>query len=73
MSAGRHGSRASANAALVDLTGIIKINREKAVLFHDGTREAWLPKSLIEITPAERGSMVDIVLPEWLALDKGLI
>ncbi len=60
------------DTALVDLTGLIKINREKAVLFNDGARDAWLPKSLIEITPVDRGLVV-VAVPEWLALDKGLI
>lgn len=33
----------------------------------------WLPRSLIEIEPADRGGLHIVSMPEWLALQKGLI
>jgi len=48
---------------------------EKAVLVHTGNKEeaAWLPLSQIEIEPSGVAGIETITLPEWLALDKGLI
>lgn len=47
---------------------------DKAVLIHDGTREAWIPRSQIE-DPEEfvMGENVEILMPEWLAKDKSLL
>ena len=52
----------------------IRIVTAKAVLIHDGAREAWIPKSQIE-DPAELevGDQVELLLPKWLAQEKGLI
>jgi len=57
---------------LVDISGELKAETAKAVLLFDGTREAWLPKSQIEIERRADGT-VEVTLPEWLAKDKGLI
>jgi hypothetical protein len=49
---------------------------DKAVLIHDGAREAWLPFSQIEdpgTEELEKGAHVELLLPEWLAQEKGLI
>ncbi len=47
---------------------------DKAVLIHDGTREAWIPRSQIEEPEEfEIGEHVEILMPKWLAKDKGLI
>lgn len=62
----------SGRSDLIDISGEIRIDRERAVLFFDGDKEVWLPKSLIEIERKERG-LFEITLPEWLALEKGLI
>lgn len=49
---------------------------EKAVLVNDGKRDVWLPHSQIE-DPAredmEVGTHIEMLLPEWLAIDKGLV
>ncbi len=60
MSAGRSN--------IIDIAGDILIDREAAVLFYDGTREVWLPKSQIEI-----GTDGTVAMPEWLAREKELI
>lgn len=47
---------------------------ERAVLIHDGAREAWIPKSQIEDPETlEVGEHIDMLMAEWLAHDKGLI
>jgi len=55
----------------------IRAISERAVLVHDGARAAWLPKSQIEdpvdLTREHLGQAVEILLPEWLAKDKGLL
>ncbi len=52
----------------------IRIVTAKAVLIHDGAREAWIPKSQIEDPDEfEVGEHTELLLPEWLAKAKGLI
>ena len=54
----------------------IRRKTDKAVLIHDGIREAWIPKSQIEDhdqADTEIGETVELLLPEWLAKEKGLI
>ena len=63
----------SGKSNLIDITGELAGGEtEKAVLFHDGTRSVWLPRSQIEIAPADNG-LVEVTMPEWLAQQKGLI
>jgi hypothetical protein len=52
-----------------------------AVLVTDQDVETWIPKSqirdehdyLIDFTDNKKGDIVNIRIPEWLAMDKGLI
>lgn len=76
-------------AKLVDLTMALHHRTERAALVSDTGEEAravWLPLSLIEIEPAGRTvrgarksgqvielAMVDVTLPERLAIEKGLV
>lgn len=49
---------------------------DKAALVHDGLREAWLPLSQIEDPAPEEmeiGQTIEVLMPEWLAKEKGLI
>lgn len=47
---------------------------DKAVLVHDGTQEAWIPRSQIEDPEEfEIGENVEVLMPEWLAKEKGLL
>ena len=59
----------SAKSDLVDVTGEIQGETDKAYRFHDGVRTVWLPKSQCEWDATE-GIMT---MPEWLAGEKGLI
>ena len=54
----------------------IEIIREtdKAILISDGTAQEWIPKSQLEDDPDRRNNgLYLIIIPEWLAIDKGLI
>lgn len=67
-----------AKSDLVDLTMQLHADSKAAILVSDDGDKAkavWLPKSQIEwIRHESYGSNIVIVtLPEWLALDKGLI
>ena len=53
---------------LVDIAGEIRAQTEKAIQFYDGERTVWLPRSQIEIN--DDGT---VTMPEWLAVDKGLV
>ena len=50
-----------------------------AILFTDGTRQEWIPRQCIESmegpssTDSELGDIYEVEIPEWLALDRGLI
>lgn len=54
----------------------IRVLTERAVLVHDGDREAWLPRNQIEDPdPAslEPGQHVELLVAEWVAVEKGLV
>lgn len=61
---------------VIDLDVHLIAETEKAVLVNlDETNEddaVWLPKSQIEINKKQK-TTINITLPEWLALNKGLI
>jgi hypothetical protein len=59
---------------IIDIKGMVHVQTEKAVLFStDGNRAnaEWLPLSQIEVENAH--PIWTITLPEWLAMEKGLI
>ena len=66
---------------IVDITCMIVSEREKAVAITDGTTEEyngrerqkwfWLPRSEIEIE--SDGDAYIISMPDWLAMEKGLV
>lgn len=60
---------------IIDIDGAIEARTDRAVLFHTGDKSeaAWLPRSQIEISDTGIGGIVTVSLPEWLALEKGLI
>lgn len=66
----------------IDVELEFKFNRNdlKSILFHDGDKDVWLPKSQIAIHDNGRpvksmylGQCVTVNLPEWLAKEKGII
>lgn len=60
---------------LVEIACEVLRETDKALHISDGVVEAWLPKSQVEHHPSDnpRNRSSVIVMPEWLAKDKGLI
>jgi len=60
---------------IIDVDVEVTARTAKAVLVHTGNKEeaVWLPLSQVEISPSGIGGIETVTLPEWLALDKGLI
>lgn len=64
----------SMKSDLVDIRVILHHETERAVKVSDDGDEknaVWLPKSKIEI--ARDGGCWEVTLPEWLAIEKGLV
>ena len=53
-------------AGLFEVAGQVIRKTAKAILFSDGTREAWLPLSKIK-TQEGRGGVLIVYMPKWLA------
>lgn len=60
---------------VIDIDGAVEARTEKAILFHEGdkSKAVWLARSQIEIEETGVAGIVTVTLPEWLALEKGLI
>ena len=60
---------------IIDIDVEVSARTEKAVLVHDGDPSVavWLPLSQIEIRPTGIGGIETVTLPEWLAIEKGLV
>tara|TARA_R110000868_G_scaffold118_2_gene1207 strand:- start:3329 stop:3523 length:195 start_codon:yes stop_codon:yes gene_type:complete len=60
---------------IIDIDVEVSYRTEKAVLVHTGNKDeaVWLPLSMIEIEPSGLAGIETVTLPEWLALEKGLI
>lgn len=56
------------------LSMIIVHRTMKAVLVKDAedAREIWLPLSQVEVTGGP-GTIGEVTMPEWLAIEKGLV
>ena len=63
----------------VEVDADIVRQTELAICIYDGSKTVWLPKSqLIDPAPDEIGEYRDgdsliITIPEWLAIEKGLV
>ena len=56
------------------VSGTVIHATDRAVLFNDGTRQEWIPISQIEDPDRFAiGETIDLLLPEWLAKEKGFI
>lgn len=56
------------DAMLFDFVGILKHETENAFLVNDGDKDYWLPKKLTE----DNGDGT-FTIPEWLAIEKGIV
>lgn len=54
---------------IVEVDGEVVRRTADAVLWDDGSIEVWLPLSQIEVNE-ESGT---VSMPEWLAIEKGLV
>ena len=58
----------------VEFCGEIKWETESAYLVFDGANEVWIPKSQVkEKRQIGKSSDYEFIIPEWLALEKGII
>ncbi len=65
-----------ADNLFVEVEAEIKRQTEKAYLIdHGGDEEVWLPKSQVSHSApdSERSNLRVFLVPEWLAIDKGLV
>lgn len=60
---------------IIEITVHLLHETDRAVLVTDSTPEngVWLPLSQIEIMPADTGRLHVVTLPEWLAMERGLV
>lgn len=58
----------------IEIAVEVRGETEKALRVYDGKREVWIPKSQISDQSEDaKGKIESIFIPEWLALEKGLI
>lgn len=60
---------------VIDITVQVHAKTDRAILVSDDGEKSnavWLPLSQVEVEMKQAGT-AEITLPEWLALDKGLI
>lgn len=61
----------------IDIDVVIHAETALAILVSDNDLEdsaVWLPKSQVDYDErAKKGDIITVTLPEWLAIDKGLI
>lgn len=60
-----------------DVTCMMQFETAKAIKFNDGTKDFWIPKSLIasediQVNHNETGTTT-LTVPHWFALKNGLI
>lgn len=48
-------------------------NRDESYLFSNGDTEVFIPKSLIKSLDEIEDDLYAVIIPEWLAIEKGLI
>ena len=64
----------SSDQNYIEITVDIKHETDMAYLVSDGDNEHWIPKSQLQDDPEHiSGTTFTMIIPEWLAQDKGLI
>ena len=59
---------------LTEVTVRLVQQTERAILVNDSDdpdKAVWLPKSQVEFE--ERGDLIEVTMPEWLAIERGLV
>ena len=60
----------------VEIECTVKAVTDRAILIHDGKHEAWIPKSQISDYSGSDDldtAVESIFIPEWLAIERGLV
>lgn len=62
----------------VEIACEVRLVTASAIKIHDGKREAWIPKSQVDDwtdgpDDAPGLGTTSIFIPEWLAIEKGLV
>ena len=57
----------------IEFCGEIKHETDAAYLIFDGANEVWIPKSQIQECRCIKGSDWEFIIPEWLAIEKGIV
>lgn len=57
----------------IEIACEVRRTTDKARLIFDGTKEVWIPESQISDECEDKGKTISIFIPEWLAIDKGLV
>jgi hypothetical protein len=61
------------NHDILTLNCTVKHETEKAYLIEADMGEAWFPKSQVEVERGGKHGTDSVQIPEWLAIDKGII
>jgi len=56
---------------IIEIWGTTKAETDMAILVEFADDEQWLPKSQLEDWP-DVGEEGNVIMPEWLAVDRGL-
>lgn len=58
----------------IEFCGELRHETDRAYLVFDGKTEVWIPKSQVQdCHQIGRGSEWEFVIPEWLAIEKGIV
>jgi hypothetical protein len=57
----------------VKFCGTVAHESEKSLFIWDGIEEVQIPKSQIFLKRVIRGKDCELIIPEWLAVDKGIV
>ena len=65
-------------SAAIEIACEVRLVTDAAIKIYDGAREAWIPKSQVSDwtdgpDDAPGVGTTSIFIPEWLAIDKGLV
>lgn len=58
---------------VVEIQGVVKHETARAILLDTGDEEVWIPKSQVLGQEEIEDGITELQIPEWLAMDKGLI
>ena len=63
------------NDEKIEVSVTFKHITDRAVLVNDGDKDVWLPLSQVEydFCDTEPGETIEILVPEWIAKNKGLL